>query len=114
MKYDAADSGGTHVFREFATIEEIIKSVAMMRMDFLDLSEVDFLKIDCEGYEHHVIEGARETILRCKPCIIVEQKQHIMRRNYGTQGVPAVDALVAMGATIRAVLSGDYILSFDD
>jgi hypothetical protein len=37
-----------------------------------------------------------------------------MRRNYGTQGVPAVDALVAMGATIRAVLSGDYILSFDD
>ncbi len=33
---------------------------------------VDFIKIDVEGRELAVLEGARETILRCKPLIAAE------------------------------------------
>ena len=71
------------------------------------------MKIDCEGYEHHVIAGARETLLRCKPCVIVEQKQHKMAENYGTKGEPAVDLLRELGAHARICISGDWICSWD-
>jgi FkbM family methyltransferase len=98
------DTGGTHVGGG--------GDIEMRTLDEFGLQDVDFLKIDCEGYEHHVINGARETLLRCKPCVIVEQKQHIMQRNYGTAGTPAVDLLKEMGAEVRACLSGDYILSW--
>jgi FkbM family methyltransferase len=99
------DTGGTHVIGD--------GDIEMRTLDSFVFQDVDFLKIDAEGYEHHIIAGARETLLRCKPCVIVEQKQHIMQRNYGTAGTPAVDLLKEMGAEVRACLSGDYILTFD-
>jgi hypothetical protein len=72
---------------------------------------VDFIKIDCEGYEHHVIEGARETILRCKPCIIVEQKPHKLGPNFGIKGTPAVDLLKSWGYKVVREIGGDFILT---
>jgi FkbM family methyltransferase len=109
MQYETTDTGGTHVARSGASGEF---GIEVRTLDSFGFTNVDFLKIDCEGYEHHVINGARETLLRCKPCVIVEQKQHIMQRNYGTAGTPAVDLLKEMGAEVRACLSGDYILSW--
>ena len=99
------DTGGTHVGGD--------GDIEMRTLDSFSFSEVDFIKIDCEGYEHHVIEGARETLLRCRPCVIVEQKPHKLGPNFGIKGTPAVDLLQAMGAHVRKVLSGDYILTFD-
>jgi hypothetical protein len=43
----------------------------------------------------------------------VEQKAHKLGPNFGIKGTPAVDALLALGAKQRKVMSGDYILSFD-
>lgn len=105
LKIDPTDTGGTHI--------DGAGDIELRPLDSFDLEEVDFLKIDCEGYERAVIEGGRETIRRCRPTIIVEQKQHIMARNYGAQGTPAVDLLKSMGYTVRAALSGDYILTAD-
>lgn len=101
------DTGGTHVDM---TAES--GDVMMRKLDEFDLADVDFMKLDCEGFEHHVIEGARDTIRRCKPCIIVEQKQHKLGPNFGIKGTPAVDILTGMGARVRRIMSGDYILSF--
>jgi hypothetical protein len=39
----------------------------------LDLPDVSFVKIDVEGYELPVLEGAEKTIRRCRPLILVEQ-----------------------------------------
>jgi len=112
MRYDPADSGGTHVkSAEFAG--DAAGAVAMMRLDDLDLSEIDFVKIDCEGYEHLVTDGARESLLRWKPCVIVEQKAHKLGPNFGIQGQPAVAMLHGMGAALRQEIGGDYILSWD-
>ena len=33
---------------------------------------VDFIKIDAEGDDHKVIEGAWETIKRCRPLIFID------------------------------------------
>jgi FkbM family methyltransferase len=42
-------------------------------IDSLRLSDVSFIKIDVEGYELPVLTGATETVLRCRPLILVEQ-----------------------------------------
>lgn len=97
-------SGGTHIVGD--------GDIDMRALDEFDLDDVDFIKIDCEGWELDVLKGARETILRCKPCIIVEQKQHIMRANYGETGQPALGYLYDLGAVQRRVMSGDYIFTF--
>jgi FkbM family methyltransferase len=104
------DTGGTHVGTEGEEVE-------LRRLDdeFLHVPDaVDFIKIDCEGYEAEVVRGAEGLIRAARPCVIVEQKQHKMAANYGTSGTPAVDLLREMGAVLRHEIGGDYILSWPD
>ena len=44
----------------------------LMIIDSLLLENVNFIKIDVEGFEREVIKGARETIKRCRPFLYVE------------------------------------------
>ena len=48
------------------------EKVPVMKLDTLKLSPVTFIKIDVEGHEYSVIEGAKETIDRDKPVIWIE------------------------------------------
>lgn len=48
------------------------ESVEMVTIDDYDFPEVDFIKIDVEGYEPLVLEGAINTIKRCRPIISYE------------------------------------------
>jgi hypothetical protein len=98
------DTGGTHVGGD--------GDIEMRTLDEFDFGDVDLLKIDCEGYEHHVIAGARETLIRCRPCVIVEQKPHKLGPNFGIKGTPAVDLLRELGAEVRLEISGDFILTW--
>jgi FkbM family methyltransferase len=47
-------------------------SVKMITIDSLNLSRLDLLKIDVEGMEFEVLEGAKQTLEKYKPCMIVE------------------------------------------
>ncbi len=47
-------------------------SVKIVRLDDEDIPDVGFIKIDVEGHEWEVIDGARETLTRCRPNLIVE------------------------------------------
>jgi FkbM family methyltransferase len=104
MSIDPADTGGTHIGEEGPIVR-------VLALDAFNFSEVDFLKIDCEGYEHHVIDGARETLRRCKPCVIVEQKPHKLGPNFGIKGTPAVDRLKHLGYKVVREIGGDYIMT---
>lgn len=46
--------------------------VQMLTVDSLGLMRCDLIKVDVEGHEAQVIEGARETIARCRPLLYVE------------------------------------------
>ena len=48
------------------------QTVNMMTIDDLNLSKLDFIKIDVEGYERKVIDGAMKTINKYKPIILME------------------------------------------
>lgn len=86
--------------------------VKVVRIDDYLNVPCDFLKIDTEGYEEFVLMGA-EKLLESKPCVIVEQKPKKAQK-YGLRETGAVKFLRKLGAKERAVISGDYILSWDE
>lgn len=47
-------------------------AVELTTIDSLNLEKLDFMKIDVEGYELRVIEGAINTIKKCRPTIVLE------------------------------------------
>jgi len=88
------------------------RAIPMETLDSFSFQEVDLIKIDCEGYEEFVLRGAVDTLQRCKPCVIVEQKRDFSAR-YGLGKQSAVAFLQNMGAKLRMEISGDFILSWD-
>lgn len=50
-------------------------SIEAKRLDEYNFLDVDFIKIDVEGHEHEVIEGARETIKKFKPTMVIEMEE---------------------------------------
>lgn len=55
--------------------------VPVLTVDELELTDCNLMALDCEGYEPFVIEGARETIKRFKPVLMIEDKD--ISRHYG-------------------------------
>lgn len=53
----------------------VSREIEMTTLDNLSevLDNVDLIKIDVEGFEHEVIDGAKETISKHKPLIVFEQ-----------------------------------------
>jgi len=45
------------------------------------ISKVDFIKIDVEGFELFVLQGARQVILRDKPVVFLELNPFCLKRN---------------------------------
>jgi hypothetical protein len=82
----------------------------MKTLDSFNLNDVDLIKIDCEGYELFVIQGGIETIKRCRPAIIVEQKPG-HGEAYGLSDTEAVSFLKDMGYKLVKEMAGDYILT---
>lgn len=98
-------SGGTHVQGE--------GDIPLCRLDSFNLTHVDFMKIDVEGYEYFVLKGGEETIRRDKPCIVVEQKPKGLAERYGLDRMAAVELLQLWGAVLRFEMSGDFCLEWN-
>jgi FkbM family methyltransferase len=49
--------------------------VSMVALDDLDLGDVGFVKIDVEGHEAAVLDGARGLLDRCRPTVLMEAEQ---------------------------------------
>lgn len=82
-------------------------------LDSYQLEDVDFLKVDCEGYEAFVLEGAVETVTRCRPVVIVEQKPG-HGQSFGRGELDAVTILKGLGARQVWDYAGDYVLVFTE
>ncbi len=85
--------------------------IPMQTLDEFDLQEVDFIKLDCEGYELLALRGGEETLRSWQPVICVEQKPGKAQK-FGLGEKDAIKYLEDLGATVREEISGDYILTF--
>ncbi len=65
-------------------------------VDSFNLSNVSFIKMDCEGYEPFILAGAEITIKKYRPVIFMEEKNY-SKRYYGTEGNLAVELLLSWG-----------------
>ena len=60
---------------EFDDESGLKEEVSVVRVDDYELSDVDFIKIDVEVFEINVLMGARKTIERCRPMVLVEVEE---------------------------------------
>lgn len=66
------------------SIGENGQSVEIKTLDSININRVNFIKIDVQGYEKYVLEGAKNLIYSNYPTIIIEMEEHQLRRfNYG-------------------------------
>lgn len=79
--------------------------------DRTDLADLDFLKIDVEGWELYVVEGGRRLITETRPIIVVEQKPGNAER-YGIGQRDAVKRLESWGASVLWEKAGDVCLGW--
>jgi FkbM family methyltransferase len=81
--------------------------------DFADAEmaplDLDFIKLDCEGYEFYALKGGEKTIKRWRPTVIVEQKPG-KGRQFGLGDHDAVALLKSWGAEVVKEISGDFIM----
>lgn len=75
-------------------------------IDSLDLEACSFIKLDLEGYEAKGLLGARRTIARFRPWVLIENKP---RRHHKILGTPAVRVLKRMGYRLVEKIGADRI-----
>jgi FkbM family methyltransferase len=80
-------------------------------LDSFELTEVGFIKLDCEGYEPYILKGAEQTIKKYKPVILMENKNY-SSRYYGEEGNLAVDLLLSWGYTMEVSWPKDCIMIY--
>ena len=84
-------SGGTNTLRDVRLEEPPMVSyrVPIRRLDDFRIDKVGFLKIDVEGFESEVIEGASTTLRRDRPTILLESnpasdaRERVISQLYG-------------------------------
>lgn len=59
---------------------------------FKDIKRVDIVKVDIEGYEHHFLNGAKETLMKHYPLIFMELCDEHLKR----QGSSATDVILLL------------------
>lgn len=73
-----------------------------MKIDSLNVSRVDFIKIDIEGCEIFALEGAAETIQRYRPVMCIEVNDRALGR-FGLNRYDLIAKVVGMGYYYRPI-----------
>jgi len=87
-------------------------SIDMHKLDSLEFDAVDYIKIDCEGYELSILQGAEQTIKKHRPVIVVEQKLHKDTGITKETQYSSVELLKSWGMVQLANVKNDCILGW--
>ena len=86
--------------------------VQVVKLDNLNIENVDYIKIDCEGYEYRVLQGAEQTVKRWRPIMVIEQKPHdTYSKDYGQ--FAAIALLESWGMIKLDQIRDDWIMGWN-
>ena len=86
-------------------------NIQVRRLDDLAMINVDYIKMDCEGFEYRVLQGAEQTIKQWRPIVVVEQKPHDMySQDYGQ--FAAIELLESFGMKKLDQVKDDWIMGW--
>ena len=86
--------------------------IPMYRLDSLEFERIDYVKIDCEGYELTILRGGEETFKKHRPVVVVEQKLHEDTGITKDTQYDAVKLLESWGARKLARVKNDVVLGW--
>lgn len=86
---------------------EAEEGIPLFPLDSWELENVNFLKIDVEGYELFVLRGAQETIKRCKPTVLVEIGKAPIER-YNLEAREPARFLESLGMKLAFISKPDW------
>lgn len=81
-------------------------------LDSFELTNIDYIKIDVEGYELSVLKGAEKILLSNKPVINIELKEELLIR-YGVSSKEIVNYLASLGAKYVGKMVEDCVFMWD-
>lgn len=73
MERNQRNSGGSRIVAADAVLDKAIEA-EVVTLDSFGLEGVDLIKLDVEGFEPQAILGGEQTLRRCMPVIIIEEK----------------------------------------
>jgi hypothetical protein len=80
-------------------------------LDSFNIENVSVLKIDVQGYEPKVLDGAKETILKNKPVIFIEVEAPQLSI-YGWNENDIFSRIEALGYTYTKVLDAEHLVDY--
>lgn len=107
--YDNKNEGvEQHFFKKEKLCEQ-----PCIKLDDLKIQNVDFIKIDVEGYELPVIKGGLKTILKYKPVICLEQNGSETKWR-GCKTNEAMEFLISQGMkVVKQLNKQDFLLVWE-
>jgi len=92
----------------------------LIRMTTLDsyikkhnLEALDFIKVDIEGFEPFFIEGAKESIMKYKPMVLMELSKNLLKR-YGKKPKDIFNLMDLLDYRCKYVLFDNKIINFEN
>jgi FkbM family methyltransferase len=79
--------------------------VNLKRLDDYDFKDIVFIKIDVQGYESFVIDGALATIEKHRPYIFVEFEDHLLKDN-GSSEAMLKEKIESLGYYVKRFQEG--------
>jgi FkbM family methyltransferase len=89
-------------YGRFASVTVQLHEVEVVTVDSLGLAALRHVKLDAEGFEQEVLQGAAATLRRCRPVLSLEVEER--HRPGSTRDVPAL--LATLGYETRFWLDG--------
>lgn len=80
-------------------------------LDSFNIENVSVLKIDVQGYEPRVLDGAKETILKNKPVIFIEVEAPQLSI-YGWTEIDIFSRLEALGYKYKKVIDASHLVDY--
>lgn len=114
MNVPEENSHNAHIVGGAVAVADEGIEVRCVPLDHFGFENVDLIKIDVEGYETAVIQGARATIKRNRPLIVIEQAGH--EEKYGQQRDAAMNALKEYFGMVEVCdpVRSDYFLGWKE